>query len=65
VTHATPIRQLVPVEDYLSPQTRFAHLFRGAGRPDVVAALQERADRNISGFQLRSDDVEMKDEAWT
>ena len=29
----TPIRQPVPVSDYLRPQTRFAHLFRGEGRP--------------------------------
>ena len=42
----------MPVEDYLRPQTRFAHLFSGEGRPDVVAALQERADRNIARYGL-------------
>jgi pyruvate ferredoxin oxidoreductase beta subunit len=52
VTRATPIRQRVAVEEYLRPQTRFAHLFRGEGRPDVVAALQERADRNIARYGL-------------
>jgi pyruvate ferredoxin oxidoreductase beta subunit len=52
VTAATPIRQRVAVEDYLRPQARFAHLFRGAGRPDVLAALQERADRTIARFGL-------------
>ena len=36
----TPIRRRVPVEEYLRPQARFAHLFGGDGRPDVVAALQ-------------------------
>jgi len=57
VTGASPIRQPVPVEDYLRPQTRFAHLFRGDGRPDVVTALQERADRNIARFRLLPDEV--------
>jgi len=52
VTAVSTIRQPVPVEDYLRPQTRFAHLFRGEGRPDVVAALQERADRNIARYGL-------------
>jgi pyruvate ferredoxin oxidoreductase beta subunit len=52
VTRVTPIRHRVPVEEYLQPQTRFAHLFRGEGRPDVVAALQERADRTIARYGL-------------
>ena len=52
LTAASTIRQPVPVEDYLRPQTRFAHLFRGEGRPDVVAALQARADRNIARYGL-------------
>jgi pyruvate ferredoxin oxidoreductase beta subunit len=52
VTARTPIRAQVPVEDYLRPQTRFAHLFGTPGRPDVIAALQERADRNIARFGL-------------
>jgi pyruvate ferredoxin oxidoreductase beta subunit len=52
VTATTPIRARVPVEDYLRAQTRFDHLFRGAGHPEVVAALQERADRNVARFAL-------------
>jgi pyruvate ferredoxin oxidoreductase beta subunit len=52
VTGSTPIRQRIPVEEYLRPQARFAHLFKGDGRPDVVAALQERADRYITRFAL-------------
>jgi pyruvate ferredoxin oxidoreductase beta subunit len=52
VTRVTRIRHRVPVEDYLRPQTRFAHLFRDDGRPDVVAALQERADRTIARYGL-------------
>ena len=46
----TPIRRPVPVEEYLRLQTRFAHLFAGAGRPDVVAALQAQADRDIARY---------------
>ena len=65
VTGTTTIRRQVPVEDYLRPQARFAHLFRGDGRPDVVAALQDRADRNIARFDLVTDDAETRDEAWT
>jgi len=52
VTATTAIRHRIPVEDYLRPQKRFAHLFRGDGRADVVAALQDRADRYIARFGL-------------
>jgi len=47
-----PIRRRVPVEEYLRLQTRFKHLFAGAGHPDVVAALQAQADRDIARFGL-------------
>lgn len=57
VTGVSPIRQWVPVEEYLRPQTRFAHLFRGDGRPDVVAALQARADRNIARYGLLTEET--------
>ncbi len=52
VTAVTKIRHRVPVEEYLQPQRRFAHLFSGAGRPDVVALIQAEADRNIRRFKL-------------
>jgi pyruvate ferredoxin oxidoreductase beta subunit len=52
VTAVTRIRRRVPVEDYLKPQKRFAHLFAGAGRPDLVARIQAEADRNIARFGL-------------
>ncbi len=42
----------LPVEEYLRPQTRFAHLFKPPGHPDVVARLQQMADRNIRRFGL-------------
>jgi pyruvate ferredoxin oxidoreductase beta subunit len=57
VTHATKIRQHVPVEAYLKPQKRFAHLFSGAGRPDVIAQIQANADRNIRRFNLLNEEV--------
>lgn len=46
------IRRKLPVEEYLRPQQRFAHLFADGGRPDVVAALQAHADRNVERFGL-------------
>lgn len=52
VTRATPIRHRVPVEDYLRPQKRFAHLFAGAGMPETIARIQAGADRNIRRFGL-------------
>jgi len=52
VTSVSRIRRQVPVEEYLRRQKRFAHLFAGDGRPDVVARLQAIADRNIARFGL-------------
>jgi pyruvate ferredoxin oxidoreductase beta subunit len=52
VTATTPIRRRVPVEDYLTLQGRFAHLFGPDGRSDVVARIQAGADRNIDRYDL-------------
>ena len=52
VTGARRIRQRVGVEEYLRPQRRFAHLFAGEGRPDLVARLQALADANIQRYGL-------------
>jgi len=52
VTGVTKIRRRRPVEDYLSLQRRYAHLFGENGRPDVVARIQAIADRNIERFGL-------------
>jgi pyruvate ferredoxin oxidoreductase beta subunit len=49
---AMPIRGRVPVEEYLRPQRRYAHLFRGAGEPQVLERLQALADRNIARYGL-------------
>ncbi|NCP39298.1 MAG: pyruvate ferredoxin oxidoreductase [Rhodoferax sp.] len=52
VTGVRKIRHQIPIEDYLRPQRRFAHLF--GKHPDVatIALLQARADRNIRRFGL-------------
>jgi pyruvate ferredoxin oxidoreductase beta subunit len=52
VTAATKIRRREPVEAYLKPQKRFAHLFAGEGQPQMLARLQAEADRNIRRFGL-------------
>ena len=52
VTAVTKIRHPVPVEDYLKPQKRFAHLFGSAGDAQMLAQIQARADRNIRRFKL-------------
>jgi pyruvate ferredoxin oxidoreductase beta subunit len=52
VTEVLKIRRRVPVEDYLRPQRRYAHLFGEPERRDVIDRLQAIADRNIRRFGL-------------
>jgi len=52
VVAVTKIRRRVPVEEYLRPQRRFAHLFGDPPRTDVIERIQSRADRNIQRFGL-------------
>jgi pyruvate ferredoxin oxidoreductase beta subunit len=52
VTGVTKIRHRRPVEDYLTLQRRYAHLFGPDGHPGVVARIQAIADRNIERFGL-------------
>ena len=47
VTAVTKIRRRVPVEDYLKPQKRFAHLFGNPGRPDMLAKIQADMERDF------------------
>jgi pyruvate ferredoxin oxidoreductase beta subunit len=64
VTSVSKIRRQVPVEDYLSIQKRFAHLFGKHPRPDVVAHIQRMADHNIARYGLvdeQDDSKEMPD----
>ena len=52
VTSVQKIRRPVPVEDYLKPQRRFAHLFKKGSDPSVIARVQAMADRNIRRYNL-------------
>ncbi|HEX5634939.1 MAG TPA: thiamine pyrophosphate-dependent enzyme, partial [Gemmatimonadales bacterium] len=52
VTQVSKIRRRVPVEDYLRPQKRFAHLFGAHPDHATLTRLQDIADRNIRRFHL-------------
>jgi pyruvate ferredoxin oxidoreductase beta subunit len=52
IVNVTKIRRPLPVEEYLRPQKRYAHLFGDPPRADVVDALQAIADKNIRRFGL-------------
>ncbi|HJV63258.1 MAG TPA: thiamine pyrophosphate-dependent enzyme [Albitalea sp.] len=52
VTRVSKIRRPVPVEDYLRPQRRFAHLFGKEPDTETIARLQALADRNIERYGL-------------
>ena len=54
ITDRYRIRRRVPVEEYLKLQRRFAHLFKPTLRTDVIARLQEMADRNVRRFGLEN-----------
>jgi pyruvate ferredoxin oxidoreductase beta subunit len=52
VVAVSKIRRLRPVEYYLRPQKRFAHLFDPQPRTEVIEKLQRLADRNIRRYGL-------------
>jgi len=52
VTAVARIRRRVPVEEYLRPQRRYAHLFGDHPRDDLVSRIQAEADRNIARYGL-------------
>jgi len=52
ITDRRPIRNRVPVEEYLRLQRRFAHLFKPELNTDVITRLQATADRNIRRYGL-------------
>ena len=56
VVAVSKIRRRVPVEEYLRPQRRYAHLFGDPPRTDVIELIQARADRNIERFGLLDDE---------
>ena len=52
VTSVTRSAASVPVDEYLLPQKRFAHLFGANGHAEMLARIQADADRNIRRLQL-------------
>ena len=52
VVSVAKIRKRLPVEDYLKPQRRFAHLFSPTLNTEAIARIQEMADRNIRKYGL-------------
>ena len=52
VVSVSKIRRKLPVTDYLKPQRRFGHLFAPELKTEVIARIQEAADRNIRKFGL-------------
>ncbi|TMH32635.1 MAG: pyruvate ferredoxin oxidoreductase [Betaproteobacteria bacterium] len=52
VSRVSKIRRQVPVEEYLSPQRRFAHLFGKEPDVETIARMQSIADRNIRRYGL-------------
>ena len=52
VTGILKIRRKLPVEEYLKPQRRFAHLFAPTPRLEIIARIQAIADRNIRRYGL-------------
>ncbi|HSN73421.1 MAG TPA: thiamine pyrophosphate-dependent enzyme [Steroidobacteraceae bacterium] len=58
VVGVSKIRRQIPVEEYLKPQQRFAHLFKGAGHPEILERLQALADRNVRRYGLLEEATE-------
>ena len=57
VTAVTKIRRRVPVQDYLRPQKRFAHLFADGAPAEPLARIQAGAERNIRRFGLIDEEL--------
>ena len=57
VTSVLPIRGRVPVDDYLRPQRRYAHLFTSEAGAETVRRVQEIADRNIARYRLLPEEL--------
>jgi len=61
VVSVSKIRRRIPVEEYLRPQKRFAHLFKDPPQTEVIERIQAGADRNIRRFGLLPDEPEVED----
>ncbi|MDU4287367.1 MAG: thiamine pyrophosphate-dependent enzyme [Actinomyces sp.] len=56
VTSVMKLRRPTPVEEYLKPQRRFAHLFKKGGDQEAIRRIQAGADRNIRRYNLVDDE---------
>jgi pyruvate ferredoxin oxidoreductase beta subunit len=56
ITGVSKIRRKIPVEEYLKPQRRFAHLFGAAPAVATLARIQAHADRNIRRYKLLAEE---------
>jgi len=52
ITSSLKIRKKLPVEEYLKPQKRYAHLFGKQPKTDIIGKIQARADRNIRKYGI-------------
>lgn len=48
----TPIDKVIPVEEYLRVQKRFAHLFGKRAPEGIIGVIQETANKNIEKYRL-------------
>ena len=55
VVSVSKIRRRVPVEEYLRPQRRFAHLFETRRATEVLERIQASADRNIAPLRTAAE----------
>lgn len=64
LTGVMPIRNQVPVADYLKAQQRFRHLFADENRArEELEHIQALADHNIEVYGLKADASDMRDTA--
>ncbi len=52
ITRVKSVPKRLPVEEYLRPQVRFRHLFKGEGSEEQLRLIQEIADANARKFGL-------------
>jgi pyruvate ferredoxin oxidoreductase beta subunit len=54
IKSALQIRRPLPVEEYLRPQKRFAHLFGKNPAVETIARIQAQADKNMRKYGLQA-----------
>lgn len=58
ITETVPIKETVPVDDYLRLQKRFAHLFKSDEGRERIERIQAMANANIARYNLVRSEVE-------